>query len=113
MNGSVQETEEDQHQSYSSYCVNSFNVHHNTYENCYNYIPVTRSSFLLYFGHNLNSVIRNFDGLSSHRQPIILRSSRLAVSGILAIYLYGKKCQLLDDFRDYSAKHYSINLVRT
>ena len=88
MNGSVQETEEDQHQTHgNNYCVNSYNVHHITFENCYNYIPVTRSSFffcpftsvliltwILPFHH---SFIRNFDGLSLHCQGIILHRSRL------------------------------------
>ena len=49
MNGSVQETEEDQHQTHgNNYCVNSYNVHHITFENCFNYIPVTRSSFFFF-----------------------------------------------------------------
>ena len=86
MNGSVQETEEDQHQTHgNNYCVNSYNVHHITFENSYNHIPVTRSSvfpftsviiltWILQFCH---SVIRYFDRLSPHFQGIILHRSQL------------------------------------
>jgi hypothetical protein len=107
MNGSVQETEEDQHQSYSSYCVNSFNVHHNTYENCYNYIPVTRSSLFLYFRPhdiNLNDItLLSLETSMDYHFTVRLSLSTvagLAVSCILAIYLCGKKRRLLADFRD-------------
>ena len=48
-NGSTEDSE-DQRQThgrlnYSSTIVNSFNVHNMTMEDCYNNIPVTRSSF--------------------------------------------------------------------
>ena len=89
MNGSIQETKEDQHQTHgNNYCVNSYNVHHITFENSYNHkhIPVTRSfvfpftsvlisiTWILQFCH---SVIRYFDRLSPHFQGIILHRSRL------------------------------------
>ena len=49
---SIQETEEDQRQTHGNInyqhtmILNSFNVQNITTENCYNNIPVTRSSFL-------------------------------------------------------------------
>ena len=86
-NGSVQETEEDQRQTHGSinyYCLNSYNVQNISVENSHNNIPVTRLSFFpstsasvsiwLEYRH---SVIRSFNGLSSHFPYIVLHSGRL------------------------------------
>jgi hypothetical protein len=100
MNGSVQETEEDQYQTHGNYYyVNSFNVHNITSENCYNYTPVTRSSFFLYFcpHNNLNMVILLLETSTDYRLTVRLSFSPVAglmVSCILAIYLCGKECSI-------------------
>ena len=102
MNGSVQETdsEEDQYQTHSNNCcVNSYNVHYITFENCYNYIPITRSSFLsfkFYFCHhvNLNIAILSLETSTDYCLTVRLSFSTgagLVVSCILAIYLCGKE----------------------
>jgi hypothetical protein len=104
MNGSVQETEEDQYQTHGSYYVNSFNIHNITLENCYNRTPVTRSSFfplLLSAYYNLNDsdiVIFYLETSTDYRLTVTLSFSPVAglvVSCILGIYFYGKECTIL------------------
>ena len=101
MNGSVQEAEEDQYQTHGSYCVNSYNIHNITLENCYNYIPVTRSSFFFLFlsYYNLNFiVILSLETSTDYRLTVSLSFSTVAglvVSCILAIHFCGKECTIL------------------
>ena len=103
MKNSVQETEEDQRQTHGNlnYCVNSFNVHNITMENCYNNVPVTstRSSFpplLLSLYTNLNDMaILSLETSTDYRLTVTLLFSTiagLAFSCILAIFLCGKEC---------------------
>ena len=108
-NGIIQETEEGQRQRHdninyhcSTTIVNSFNIHNITMEDCYNNIPVTRSSFSLsasvpiYIDYR-HTTIRNIDGLSS--RCIVLRSSRLG--GFLHTSdMVSVRRLLLADFRD-------------
>ena len=65
-NGNIKESKEEQRQThgggninYYYQCtmnVNSFNVHDTTMEDCYNNIPVTRSSFSHYFCPHVTSI---------------------------------------------------------
>ena len=95
-------SQEDQRQThgninyyYRTVIVNSFNVHNITMVNCYNNIPVTRSSFfpLLRSTYNLNIAILLLENSTDYRLAARLLFSTvagLAVSCILAAYLCGK-----------------------
>ena len=95
-NGSIPETNEDQRQThvniyyyYYYYCtvnVNSFNVHNITMEDCYNIIPLTRSSFppLHLSLYNLNINILLSETSTNYRLASFLTVAGWAISCMLA-----------------------------
>ena len=104
-NGSIQETNEDQRQThvnmyyYYYYCkvnVNSFNVYNITMEvqDCYNIIPLTRSSFppLHLSLYNLNINILLSETSTNYRLASFPTVAGWAISCMLAICLCGKEC---------------------
>ena len=103
--GGIRDTEDQpEGQSYdnmNNYCmviVNSFNVHNTTMEDCYNNIPVTRSSFTLFFFLNIIWAILLLETSTDYLLTVrvsFLTVAGLAVSCILAIYICGKYQLLL------------------
>ena len=118
--GNIQGTEEDQRQTHADsninyyyQCtmnVNSFNVHSTTMEDCYNNIPITRSSFFpllqVLSPNNLKTTILLLEISTDYPSRLTVRISfstaaSWAVSFILVIYLCGKELiQSLPDLRN-------------